>query len=473
MAKKQIRLVEDIEVIDIGDKGRAIGRAGDGRIVLVEKAVPGDVITGRVVQRKKGMWITVPEEFHKMSEDRVEPFCDHFGTCGGCKWQNLDYEKQVYYKEKAVTDAMHRIAGIDNAEILPILKCETTQYYRNKLEYTFSGQRWLTVEEIDSDEELNRNALGFHVPGSFARVVDIKTCYLQPEPSDAIRNRIRELSESKGLQYQNIKDRSGLMRNVVIRNNTAGEVMIILVMINDEPEAREIIFEDLKEHFPQIISMYYCINAKLNDSTFDLPMHLYFGNTHLRQQLGHVNFDLGPKSFFQTNPTQAEALYDIAVDMADIGKEDVVFDLYCGIGSISLYVANRAKHVVGVEEVPEAIDDARRNAELNEIENVDFFAGSARAVMQSEEFKQHGRPDIIITDPPRAGMHESVITSMLKLAPEKIVYVSCNPSTQARDIKLLEEGYEFIRAQPVDMFPHTSHIENVALLTRKKGYGLS
>ena len=408
-----------------------------------------------------------------MSEDRVEPFCDHFGTCGGCKWQNLDYEKQVHYKEKAVIDALSRIAHIDNAEVLPILKCDTTKYYRNKLEYTFSGQRWLTNEEMNSEDELNRNALGFHVPGSFARVVDIKSCYLQPDPSDAIRNRIRELSEGKGLQYQNIRDRSGLMRNVVIRNNTAGEVMLILVMINDEPEARKLIFEDLKENFPQITSMYYCINAKLNDSTFDLPMHLYAGNTHLRQQLGHVNFELGPKSFFQTNPNQAEVLYNIAVEMADITKEDIVFDLYCGIGSISLYVANRAKYVVGVEEVPEAIDDARCNAELNGIENVDFFAGTARAVMQSEEINQHGRPDIIITDPPRAGMHESVISSILKLTPKKIVYVSCNPSTQARDIKLLEESYEFIRAQPVDMFPHTSHIENVALLSRKKGNGFS
>jgi 23S rRNA (uracil1939-C5)-methyltransferase len=471
MAKKKIRLVEDIEVIDLGDKGRAIGRAGDGRIVLVEKAVPGDVITGRVVQRKKGMWITVPEEFHKMSDDRVHPFCDHFGTCGGCKWQNLDYNKQVFYKEKAVADALSRIAHLDNAEVSPILKCENITHYRNKLEYTFSGQRWLTVEEINSDDELNRNALGFHVPGSFARVVDIKKCYLQPDPSDAIRNRIRELTEAQELQYQNIKDRSGLMRNVVIRNNSAGEVMIVLVMIRDEPEARKMIFDDLKVRFNQITSMYYCINAKLNDSTFDLPMHLYEGNTHLRQQLGHVKFDLGPKSFFQTNPAQAEKLYDIAVQMADIGKDDLVFDLYCGIGSISLYVAKLAKHVVGVEEVPEAIDDARLNASLNEIKNIDFFAGLARVVMESLEFRKHGQPDILITDPPRAGMHESVITSILKLAPRRIVYVSCNPSTQARDIKLLEAGYEFIRAQPVDMFPHTSHIENVALLSRKKGNG--
>jgi len=326
---------------------------------------------------------------------------------------------------------------------------------------------------MNSDEEFNRNALGFHVPGSFARVVDIKKCYLQPDPSDAIRNRIRELSEEKGLQYQNIRDRSGLMRNVVIRNSTAGDVMLILVMIRDEPEARKIIFDDLKDRFPQIVSMYYCINAKLNDSTFDLPMHLYHGKTHLRQQLGHVIFDLGPKSFFQTNPTQAEALYEITTQMADIGKEDLVFDLYCGIGSISLYVANLARHVVGVEEVPEAIDDARRNAELNGIENVDFFAGTARVVLQSEDFRRHGTPDILITDPPRAGMHESVISSILKLAPKRIVYVSCNPSTQARDIKLLAEGYEFVRAQPVDMLPHTSHIENVTLLTRKAGYGLS
>jgi 23S rRNA (uracil1939-C5)-methyltransferase len=413
------------------------------------------------------MWITVPEKFHKMSEDRVQPFCDHFGTCGGCKWQNLDYTKQVFYKEKAVIDALNRIAHIDSAEVLPILKCETTKYYRNKLEYTFSGQRWLTIEEMNSDDELNRNALGFHVPGSFARVVDIKTCYLQPDPSDAIRNRIRQLSETQEFQYQNIRDRSGLMRNVIIRNNTAGEVMIILVMIKDEPEVRKVIFEDLKEHFPQITSMYYCINAKLNDSTFDLPMHLHDGNTHLRQQLGHVKFDLGPKSFFQTNPTQAKALYDITVQMAEVGEDDVVFDLYCGIGSISLYVANQARHVVGVEEVPEAIDDARRNARLNETENVDFFAGTARTVLLSDEFKQHGQPDIIITDPPRAGMHESVIASILDLAPKRIVYVSCNPSTQARDIKLLAEYYDFVRAQPVDMFPHTSHIENVALLSRK------
>jgi len=465
--KSKERILERIEVIDLGDKGRAIGKAEDGRIVLVEKAVPGDVIRGRRVQRKKGMWIMVPMEFHERSGHRAEPFCRHFGTCGGCKWQNLEYERQLFYKQKGVEDALTRIAHLESPEILPILGCAETQYYRNKLEYTFSDKRWLTLEQINSGEDFDRNGLGFHVPGQFDKVLDIEKCYLQPDPSDVIRLRVRELALQNDITFQNIREREGLLRNLVIRNNLEGEVQVILVMKSDDKDARDYILGTLVSEFPQIVSAYYCINPKLNDTTFDLPMELFSGSPHLRQSLGEVKFDLGPKSFFQTNPKQARALFDIAVAFAEIQPADLVFDLYCGIGSITLYIADKARHVLGVEEVPEAIDDAKRNAQLNGISNVDFFSGDAREVVLTDEFNKFGSPDIVITDPPRAGMHESVVQSLIKMAPRRIVYVSCNPSTQARDIALLSEAYTFVKARPVDMFPHTSHIENVAVLERK------
>lgn len=461
------RILDRIEVIDLGDKGRAIGKAEDGRIVLVEKAVPGDVVKARRVQRKKGMWIMSPVEFHEKSVDRTEHFCPHFGTCGGCKWQNLQYERQLFYKQKAVEDALQRIAHLDDPQVLTILGCRDIKYYRNKLEYTFSDKRWLTIEEINSGQDLDRDGLGFHVPGQFDKVLDIEECFLQPAPSDAIRKRVRDLAQKEGISFQNIRERKGLLRNLVIRNNLQGEVMIILVMMEDDQEAREKIMKPLLEQFPQIVSAYYCINSKPNDSTFDLPMHLYSGDSYLRQTLGSLHFDIGPKSFFQTNPLQAQQLFDVAVEFADIRKDDLVFDLYCGIGSISLYVADKARHVLGVEEVPEAIEDAKRNALRNDITNVDFFSGDAREVIKTDAFNRYGKPDIVITDPPRAGMHESVVQSLLGLGPRRIVYVSCNPSTQARDIALLSEGYTFVKARPVDMFPHTSHIENVAVLDKK------
>ena len=465
--KKQ-RSLENVEVIDLGDKGRAVGRAEDGRIVLVEGAVPGDVVNGIVVQKKKGMWIVKPNDWVTRSVQRVEPFCQHFGTCGGCKWQNFAYPAQLQYKEKAVRDALSRIAHLNDAHVNPIIGCEDTQFYRNKLEFTFTDQRWLTQKEIDEGAEVNRNGLGFHVPGSFARVVDLTECHLQRDPSNDIRKRVREMALTRSIPFQNIRTREGILRNLVVRSNAEGEVMIILVLTSEEVPVLDYLLEDLKEQFPQIVSIYYCINRKLNDSTYDLPMHLYWGEPYLRQNLGDVVFELGPKSFFQTNANQAKRLYDVAVEMASITPEDLVFDLYCGIGSISLYVADKAKFVVGVEEVSEAIEDAKRNSKINNIQNTAFYAGDAKDVLKSAEFARHGKPDVLITDPPRAGMHASVIESIIELSPRRIIYVSCNPSTQARDLALLAQQYQFICATPVDMFPHTSHIENVALLERKE-----
>lgn len=465
--RKSKTIIDDVQIIDLGDKGRAVGRTADGEIILVEQAVPGDRISAQVVHKRKGMRIAVPVEYHSYSRQRVQPFCQHFGVCGGCKWQNLAYDAQLRFKEKAVRDALQRIGGIPDPPVDEIRGAPEHRFYRNKLEFTFTDQRWLTREELDSGREFDRRGLGFHVTGLFARVVDIEKCHLQKAPSNAIRNSIRAYCKENGVEFQNIRDRSGHLRNLVVRTNPAGECMVILIFLRDDPDIRKSLFTHLIARHPQIVSAYYCINEKLNDAYFDLPFHHFYGARTLTQHIGHVKFRLGPKSFFQTNETQAKVLFDTVLEMADLSGDDTVLDLYCGIGSISLYVAAHARQVIGIEEVPAAVTDAWANALLNDLRNVTFHIGDVREVMSMEEIAGQHKPDIIITDPPRAGMHPSVVASILDLAPRQVVYVSCNPATQARDIALMSDRYRLERAQPVDMFPHTNHIENVALLARR------
>ncbi|MDX1477304.1 MAG: 23S rRNA (uracil(1939)-C(5))-methyltransferase RlmD [Saprospiraceae bacterium] len=466
MARK-VRTISEVEVVDIGDKGQAIGKCPDGRVVLVEKAVPGDVVDVVVRKKRKGMLLTTPQRYVRYSGQRVEPFCQHFGTCGGCKWQHLDYAAQLQYKEQAVRSALQRIGQLTEPIVEPIAAAPLTTHYRNKLEFTFTDQRWLTQEEIDSGVDADRRGLGFHVPGSYARVLDLSECHLQRSPSDDIRQFVRDYCLQQDLPFQNIRDRTGLMRNLIVRTNALGECMVIVIFVQDAPKARAALMTAIGQRFDEIVSLYYCINPKLNDTYFDLDFHLVDGAPTLTQQLGHLQFALGPKSFFQTNPSQAEVLYETAMEYASLSGEEVVYDLYCGIGTLTLYAASRARYALGIEEVVEAIDDARHNAGLNGITNATFYAGTVRDVLSAEFRARHPAPDVVIADPPRAGMHGTAIRHLLELRPERIVYVSCNPATQARDIALLSEAYSFQRARPVDMFPHTSHIENVALLLKK------
>jgi 23S rRNA (uracil1939-C5)-methyltransferase len=467
LARKQ-KQFNYVQIIDIADKGKSIGRCSDGQIVLVEKAVPGDELDAISIRKRKGMLHCVPLRYHKHSPDRVDPFCAHFGTCGGCKWQHLNYTAQLKYKEKGVRDALQRLAGIENPHMLPILEAEQTRYYRNKLEFTFSNKRWLTQEEIDSGASFDhRDGVGFHYPGAFDKVVDIQTCFLQPDPSNDIRNAVREFAFKNQLEFQDIRERKGLLRNLILRTNQAGEVMLILVFLHDDADSRGRLVDYLLSRFPEIISCYYCINGKANDSIADQEVIHIFGKLFLDENLENVRFQIGPKSFFQTNTSQAIKLYQTARNFADLKGDDVLYDLYSGLGSIALFLAKNCGNVVGIEEVEPAVEDARRNAVLNQISNAQFVVGDVRQVLHPDFPIKYGSPDVLITDPPRAGMHPDVIQSILRLMPPKIVYVSCNPSTQARDIKLLMDQYLFVQSRAVDMFPHTSHIENVALLEKK------
>ena len=462
------KVFTNVEIIDIADKGMAVGRKPDGEIVLVKDVVPGDVVDVLTLRKKKGLYQCVPQKIQSYSPDRIEPFCKHFGSCGGCKWQHLEYQAQLSYKYKQVHDALVRIAGIPEPHLEPILAATATRHFRNKLEFTFSDSRWLTQAEIDSNVEFeHRNALGFHAAGSFARVVDLDHCHLMAEPVNEIRNFIRTYALENGLEFQNIRQRTGLLRNVILRNTLSGAWMLILICARDDRNEIEILLEKLTKQYSEITSVFYGINTKANDSIYDIPLVHFSGVDHLEESLGEVKFRIGPKSFFQTNPRQAKQLYDIAKQYAALTENDILYDLYTGIGSIALYLAKDCKSVVGIEEVEPAIQDAKLNAQLNGITNAHFYAGRVRDILNESLLVKHGKPDVLITDPPRAGMHRDAIEFLLNLRPPKIVYVSCNPSTQARDIKMLAESYAFVQGRPVDMFPHTSHIENVVLLKLK------
>jgi 23S rRNA (uracil1939-C5)-methyltransferase len=458
----------NVSVIDTADEGLAIGRCEDGRIIMVRHVVPGDIADVQVFQKKKGMLIAKPIAIAQHSPHRAIPFCSHFGVCGGCKWQHMMYEAQLAFKEKNVHDAYRRIGDLDTAVINPIVGAADTRYYRNKLEYTASDSRWLNEQEWSQRETIpDQDGVGFHLPGAFDKVLDIAHCYLQPEPSNAIRLFVKSFCLEQRWPFFNLRSKQGFLRNLIIRNTQSGDVMVVIVVGQAEQAWIKALTDALPEKFTAIKSIYSCINTKVNDSIHDLEARLEYGAPTIIETLGHVRFHIGPKSFFQTNTQQAFQLYTLAKEMASLKQQDNIYDLYCGVGSLGLFMADRCAAVTGIEHIPEAIADAEENARLNTITNARFVTGKVELMLDPAFIKQYGHPDVIITDPPRAGMHPDAVRVLNSTGAEKIVYVSCNPATQARDIRLLADNYSLVQAVPVDMFPHTHHIECIALLMRK------
>jgi 23S rRNA (uracil1939-C5)-methyltransferase len=452
----------------MADKGRCVGRDPEGKVVFAEGAAPGDVADVRIFKKRKGVLWGKASHFHKKSEDRVEPFCAHFGVCGGCKWQHVAYSAQLAHKEKGVYDTIQRIGKVEVGEKQPILGGEETTYYRNKLEFGCANRRWLTDEEV-KDESISQmmEVVGFHRPGAYDKLIQIDHCYLQGDPSNAIRNGVRELAMQMEVEFFDMRERTGLLRQLMIRTSTLGQTMVLVAFFENDQDTIRPFLAAMQAKFPEITSLFFCINPKVNEYLMDLKMQLFEGTPYIEEALGHIRYRIGPKSFFQTNTYQAVRLYDIAAEFAGLTGEENVYDLYTGIGSIALYLADKCKQVVGIEEIAAAIDDAKTNAELNGIENATFYAGDVKDILTDEFAKKHGVPDVLITDPPRAGMHPKVVQMLLQLAAPRLVYVSCNPATQARDLQLLDEVYRVEKMRPVDMFPHTSHVENVALLVKR------
>ena len=465
--KKDLPLLEKVRITDIGAEGNAIARV-DNLVVFVPMLIPGDVADIKVIRKRKKYLEGRVVKFHEYSPDRIKPRCIHFGVCGGCKWQHLPYPLQLRFKQKQVSDSLSRIGKIELPGIDPIIGSPDIYLYRNKLEYTFSNKRWLTAEEISSGEEIgNEDALGFHIPGLFNKVLDITECHLQPEPTNAIRNAVKEYARNNELEFFDLREQKGFLRNMIVRNNLAGDVMVIVIFFYEEERKRKDLLDYISAQFPGITSLMYIINSKKNDSLGDQEPILYKGEDHLFDIMSGLKFRIGAKSFYQTNTKQAIGLYDTALRFADLKGHETVYDLYTGTGTIANFIAPHARKVIGIEYVEEAVKDAGINSELNNITNTLFFAGDMKEVLSEAFIMENGHPDVIITDPPRAGMHEEVVMVIARAAPEKIVYVSCNPATQARDIFLLSGDYNVTRVQPVDMFPHTHHVENVVLLQRK------
>lgn len=458
-----------LNIIDIAEEGKGVAKA-DELVVFVEKAIPGDVVDVRLIKKKKNFAEAVIENLRVSSELRQEPFCSHFGTCGGCKWQHMQYDAQLTYKQKSVEAALQRLGKIDTSSIEPILGSAQQTYYRNKLEFTFSNKRWLDQADLLEDADgREMNALGFHVPLRFDKILDIDHCYLQAEPSNDIRLKIRDYALRHQLSFYDLRNHEGAMRNLIIRTSSTGEMMVIVVFAYATPEQIESLMTDVKNNFPQITSLMYVVNHKKNDTIFDQEVIVYAGRDYIFEQMPledgtFVKFKIGGKSFYQTNSQQAYELYKITKEYAGLNGTELVYDLYTGAGTIANFVANGAKKVVGIEYVPSAIEDAKFNSNLNGIENTIFYAGDMKDILTRDFIQQHGKPDVVITDPPRAGMHPDVVERLLEMEAEKIVYVSCNAATQARDLALLKEKYEVARIRPVDMFPHTQHVENVVLL---------
>jgi len=465
--RRKPKIVESVRMTEIADKGKAFGKKDD-MAYFVEGAVPGDVVDVLVTRNKKSFKKGRAINFREYSDKRVEPFCPHFDICGGCKWQNLSYEEQIKQKSQIAKNAIERLGKIEIPDFQPILGAEKTQYYRNKMEFSFSNKRWLTEEEVKSGDDFsNRNALGFHRPGAFDKIVQIDHCYLQGGLSNEIRNEVYAFAIENDFTFFNIRNKGGLLRNLMIRTSTLGETMVVVIFYDDDKAKRELLLNHLQEKFPQITALQYIINQKANDTFLDLPIETHYGRDYIYEQLGHLKYKIGAKSFFQTNTEQAFNLYSIVAEFAGLSGNENVYDLYTGTGSIALFLAHKAKHVVGIEEVAPAIDDAIINAANNEVENVTFYVGDVKDILTDEFAVKHGKPDVLITDPPRAGMHQKVVEMLLQLESPRIVYVSCNPATQARDLQLLGEKYQLLKVRPVDMFPHTHHIENVALLELK------
>lgn len=465
--------LENIVVEDAGAEGKTLARI-DGMVTFITGGVPGDVVDLLVFNRKKTFWEGKVTAIKTPSPMRIDAFCEHFGVCGGCKWQNMGYTDQLGFKHKQVLDNLERIAKVELPEITPILGSVETKYYRNKLEYTFSDSRWRLVEESENPLDKPDSALGYHIPGRFDKILDIDNCYLQPNPSNAIRLFIKQKALELAIPFYNLRTHEGFLRTMVIRNTLANEWMLILTVKEQKMEWIENLLDAVIANFPQLTSVNYVINPKLNDTFSDLPVENYFGKAFITEKLSAfkpneepLHFKVGPKSFFQTNSTQTEKLYAKAAELANLQPHETVYDLYTGTGTIACYVARYCKQVIGIEYVAEAIEDAKENMELNNLSNLKFFAGDMKDVLNDAFLAAHGRPDVIITDPPRAGMHEDVVKTILRAAPNRIVYVSCNPATQARDLAWLDETYKVMAVQPVDMFPHTHHVENIVLLEKR------
>ena len=458
------KFLNNIQVIDIAEEGKGVGKSDD-LVIFIDKAVPGDVVDVELLRRKKKFYEGRIQNIVKPSDHRTEPFCEHFGVCGGCKWQHLNYDAQLLFKQKSVVDDLQRLAKVNTSGIEPILGSKETSYYRNKLEYTFSDKRWLTDGDMRSDQEMEMNALGYHIPGRFDKILDIEHCYLQADPSNTIRNKVREYALANKISFYNLKNHEGSLRNLIIRTSSTGELMVIVVFAYVEEEQIKGMMEFISNEFKNLKSLLYIINQKKNDTIFDQDIHVFEGADHIFENMNGLKFKIGPKSFYQTNSDQAFELYKITKDFAGFKGDELVYDLYTGAGTIANFIAGSVKSVVGIEYVPTAIEDAKINSEINAIKNTSFFAGDMKDILNVEFIQTHGKPDVVITDPPRAGMHADVVKRLLEMEAEKIVYVSCNAATQARDIALMKDKYEVSRIRPVDMFPHTQHVENVVLLT--------
>ena len=470
MAKKNTdKIVFDhIKVLDAGAKGVSVAKAPDGKVIFIPNVVPGDVVDVQTFKKRKSFYEGKAIKFHEYSEHRVEPICEHFGVCGGCKWQNMKYSQQLYYKQNEVKNHLQRIGKVELPEFEPILGSEKKFFYRNKMEFSFSNSRWLTEQEIEQTETLkNRNALGFHIPKMWDKILDIQKCHLQEDPSNAIRNEVRDFANIHGLTFFNPRAHEGLLRTLMLRTASTGEIMVLIQFFENDKANRELLLDHLYEKFPQITSLQYVVNNKANDTLYDTDIKLYKGRDYILEEMEGLKFSINAKSFYQTNSDQAYELYKITRDFAGLTGDEIVYDLYTGTGTIAQFVSKKAKKVIGVESVPEAIADAKENAKRNNITNCDFFVGDMKVVFNEHFIAQHGHPDVIITDPPRDGMHSAVIDQILKIAPNKIVYVSCNSATQARDLALMDETYKVTRVRPVDMFPQTHHVENVVLLEKR------
>lgn len=463
--KKRLPIFDNIKVIDAGAKGKAIAKAPDGRVIFLSNAVPGDVIEVQTFKKRKAYYEGKAINFKTLSDKRTTPVCEHFEVCGGCKWQHMKYDDQLFYKQKEVINNLTRIGHLELPEITPILGSKKQYFYRNKMEFSFSSNRWLTLEEIQSDKEIdNKNALGFHIAGMWDKILDINKCHLQEDPSNDIRNSIKEFAIKNNLSFFDPRHQKGQLRTLMLRISSVGEIMLVIQFFEDDPYKRNMLLDHIANKFPTITSLQYIINQKANDTIYDQKIILFKGRDHIFEEMEGLRFKINAKSFYQTNSDQAYELYKIARDFAGLNGKQIVYDLYSGTGTIAQFIAKKSRKVIAIESVPEAIADANENALLNNIKNVEFYVGDMAKLFTDEFMANHEHPDVIITDPPRDGMHKKVVEQLIKIGAQKIVYVSCNSATQARDLAILDEKYKILKTQAVDMFPQTHHVENVVLL---------
>ena len=466
--KKENKVFENIEITDAGAKGKAIGFAADGKVIFINNAVPGDICSVQITKKRKSYYEGRAISFSNLSNKRVQAKCEFFGTCGGCKWQYMGYEHQLFFKQKEVENNLKRIGKIELPNVSPILGAKEQYYYRNKMEFSFSDSKWLTLDQIKSDEIIeNRNALGFHIPGMWDKILDIDSCHLQRDPSNNIRNFVKNKAEELKLTFYNNRKQEGFLRTLMIRTSTTGDLMVLVQFFHEDKVNLELLMEAIGNEFSEITSLLYVVNSKGNDTLYDQNVICFKGEDHIFEEMEGLRFKINAKSFYQTNSEQAYELYKITRDFAELTGNEIVFDLYTGTGTIAQFISKKAKKVIGIESVPDAIDAAKENAKLNNIKNTAFYVGDMKKVFNDEFIDRHGIPDVIITDPPRDGMHKDVVEQLLKISANKIVYVSCNSATQARDLAILDEDYKVTKTQAVDMFPQTFHVENVVLLEKR------